>query len=54
LDPFEKDAYPRLQKAVKKAGGALNVAVTGPLKKVRNGCLLEVRQFSVFQAKPGV
>jgi hypothetical protein len=54
LDPAEEDAYPRLQEAVKKAGGSLQAAVTGPLKKIGDGYLLEVRQFSALQAKPGV
>jgi galactose oxidase len=54
LDPVEEDAYSKLQEAVKKAGGSVNAAVTGPLKKVGDDYLLEVRQFSVLQAKPGV
>ena len=54
LDPVEEDAYPRLQEAVKKAGGSLNATVTGPLKKVGDDYILEVRQFSALQAKPGV
>jgi len=54
LDPAEEDAYPRLQDAVKKAGGSLNATVTGPLKKVGDDYVLEVRQFSALQAKPGV
>jgi hypothetical protein len=54
LNALEEDAYPRLQEAVKKAGGALNATVTGPLKKSDDDYVLEVRQFSVFQARPAV
>jgi len=45
LDPLEQDAYLRLQEKVKKAGGFLKAAVTGPLKKVGDGFVLEVRKF---------
>jgi hypothetical protein len=53
-DKIQEDAYPRLQEAVRKAGGSVNATVTGPLKKVGDDYLLEVRQYSVLQAKSGV
>jgi hypothetical protein len=45
LDPLEQGAYLKLQEKVKNAGGLLKAAVTGPLKKVGDGFVLEVRKF---------
>ena len=45
LDPLEEDAFLKLQEKVKNAGGALMAAVTGPLKKVGDLFVLEVRTF---------
>jgi galactose oxidase len=45
LDPLEKDAYLRLQEKIKGAGGSLKAVVTGPLKKIGDGFVLEVRKF---------
>jgi hypothetical protein len=45
VDPIEEDAYLRLQEKVKNAGGSLKASVTGPLKKVGDGFVLEVRNF---------
>jgi hypothetical protein len=44
LDPLEQDAYLELQKKVENSGGSLKAAVTGPLKKVGDGFVLEVRK----------
>lgn len=45
LDFLEQDAYLRLQEKVKDAGGSAKAAVTGPLKKVGDVFVLEVRKF---------
>ena len=45
LDSLEQNAYLKLQEKVKNAGGLLKAAVTGPLKKVGDGFVLEVRSF---------
>ena len=45
LEPDEKDAYLRLRTKVSGAGGVLDAAVTGPLKKVGDAFVLEVRKF---------
>ena len=45
LDPLEQDAYLKLQEKVKNAGGSLKVAVTGPLKKIGDSFVLEIRTF---------
>jgi len=44
LDPLEQEAYRRLLEKVKNAGGSLNATVTGPLRKVGDGFVLEVRR----------
>jgi hypothetical protein len=44
LDPLEQNAYLDLQKKVENSGGSLKAAVTGPLKKVGDGFVLEVRK----------
>lgn len=45
LDPLEQGAYLRLLEKVKNDGGSLKTAVTGPLKKVGDEFVLEVRKF---------
>ena len=44
LDPLEQNAYLELQQKVENSGGSLKAAVTGPLKKVGDGFVLEVRK----------
>jgi len=51
LDPIEQDAYSRLQQTTKNSSGSLNAIVTGPLKKTDHGYILEVREFSVAEAR---
>jgi hypothetical protein len=50
LDPLERDACLTLQEKTRGAGGFLKASVTGPLKKVSEGFVLEVRQFDVIAA----
>jgi hypothetical protein len=45
LDPLEQDAFLKLLEGVTYAGNSLKAAVTGPLKKVNDGFVLEVRRF---------
>ena len=45
LTALEEGAYLNLQQKVKDAGGSLKAGVTGPLKKVGDGFVLEVRKF---------
>jgi hypothetical protein len=45
LDPDERDAYRRLRAKVSSVGGILDATVTGPLKKVGESFILEVRKF---------
>jgi len=45
LDPDERDAYLRLRGNVSSVGGILGATVTGPLKKVGDAFVLEVRKF---------
>jgi galactose oxidase len=44
LDLGEKDAYQRLRTKVSSAGGRLKATVTGPLRKIGNAFVLEVRK----------
>jgi hypothetical protein len=45
LEPDEKDAYLRLRLKITGAAGVLEATVTGPLKKVGDAFVLEVRKF---------
>jgi hypothetical protein len=45
LEPDEKDAYLSLRAKVSGGGGVLHATVTGPLKKVGDTFVLEVRKF---------
>jgi len=47
----EESAFSRLQEAVHQAGGSIEAAATGSLQKSEEGYKLEVRVFSVVDAK---
>jgi hypothetical protein len=47
LDPLEESAYSRLLGEVEKAGGSVEAAITGPLKKDGSDYYLEVRSFTL-------